>query len=256
MTELLSDELNKMLRELHLKDMAEYLDGAIENARINKSGHMAFLADLIRHQIEGRQRRSLERRLRAASLPRNMTFDNFDWNFQPSLDVEHLKDLMELDFVPKRRGVLIFGKTGTGKTHIASSLGDLACKANFRVEFYSLQKLLGMLFASLADDTTDELIAALSRIDLLIIDRIGKIRKKRPEYPCLLLDLISANQETTSFIITSSISFAEWGTVLGNDSITNAIADRLMNNAAVINITQGKSYRTEGPGAAQLPTTD
>jgi len=256
MTELKSDELKKMLRELRLKDMGEYIDGAIENARINKSGHMAFLTDLVKHQIESRRRRSLERRLKAASLPRNMTFDNFDWNFQPSLNVEYLKDLMELDFVANRRPLLLFGKTGVGKTHIVAALGDLACKANFRVEFYSLQKLLGLLYASLADDTTDELIAALSRIDLLIIDNIGNIRKKRLEYPSLLLDLVSSNQETTSFAVTSSISFAEWGAVLGNDTIIAAIADRLMNNAAVINITQGKSYRTEGPGAAQRPSTE
>lgn len=255
MTELLSDELKKMLRELRLKDMAEYLDEAIEIARINKYGHMSFLSDLVKHQINNRRERSLERRLKVASLPRNMTFDNFDWNFQPSLDVKHLKDLMELDFVANQRPVLLFGKTGTGKTHIAAALGDLGCKGNFKVEFYSLQKLLERLYASLADDTTDELITTLSRIDLLVIDNIGNIRKKRPEYPSLLLDLVSYNQEATSFIVTSSISFAEWGKVLGNNTITAAIVDRLMKNAAVINITQGKSYRTQGPGAVKQPET-
>ena len=74
-----------------------------------------------------------------------MTFDNFDFNFQPSLNVEHLKDLMELSFVDRKQPLLIFGKTGTGKTHIASALGDQACRAGFKVRFFSLQKLLAML---------------------------------------------------------------------------------------------------------------
>jgi DNA replication protein DnaC len=181
-----------------------------------------------------------------------MTFDNFDFNFQPGLNVEYLKDLMALSFVANRNPLLIFGKTGAGKTHIAAALGVLACQANFKVRFYYLQKLLAMLYTSLADDTTDEVIAGLSRLDLIIMDNVGNIRSK-PEYPSLLLDLISSCQGGTSFIVTSAISFEEWGVVLGNLSITNAIIDRLMHRAGLINIQEGLSYRTQGPDAPKLP---
>lgn len=246
MNENLSDQVQKKLRKLYLKDMAQYLEQALAKAQKNQSGHLAFLADIVDVQMKARKHRSLEKRLKTADFPRNMTFDNFDFNFQPSLNVEHLKDLMELSFVDRKQPLLIFGKTGTGKTHIASALGNQACRAGYKVRFFSLQKLLGMLYTSLADESTDEMVAGLSRFDLLIIDNVGGIRTK-PEYPSLLLDLISVCQDDTAFIATSSIGLEDWGTTLGDPVVTHAIIDRLMHNVHIINIRDGLSYRTEGP---------
>ena len=253
MNENLNDQVQKKLRKLYLKDMAQYLEQALAKAQKNQSGHLAFLADIVDRQMEARKCRSLERRLKIADLPRNMTFDNFDFNFQPSLNVEHLKDLMTLSFVDKKQPLLIFGKTGTGKTHIVAALGVQACRAGFKVRFFSLQKLLSMLYTSLADESTDEVITSLSRFDLLIIDNVGSIRTK-PEYPSLLLDLISVCQDNTAFVTTSSISLEDWGPTLGDPVVTHAIIDRLMHNAHVINIRDGLSYRTEGPNAMNTPS--
>ena len=251
MNQVLNDQIQDSLRKLYLKDMAEYLEQALDNAQKNESGYLTFLADLLECQIKARKRRSFERRLKIAEFPSNMTFENFDLNFQPSLRVEYLKDIMALSFVSRSQPLLILGKTGTGKTHIASALGHLACHAGFKVRFYSLQKLLATLYTSLADGTTDEIITKLSRFDLLIIDNVGNIRTKT-EYPSLLLDLISFCHEQMSFIVTSAISLESWGTVLGDPVITNAIIDRLLHHAHVINIREGLSYRTEGPNAPHL----
>ncbi len=252
MSEILSAQVKKQLRKLYLKDTAEYLDEALEKAQKKQLGHLSFLADLVGNQLKARMHRSLEKRLKTADFPRNMSFDNYDFNFQPSLNVEYLKDLMELSFVNNRQPLLILGKTGSGKTHISTGLGIRACQANFKVRFYSLQKLLAMLYTSLADDTTDEIIAGLSRLDLLIIDNVGSIRTK-PEYPSLLLDLVSSCHGDTTFIVNSAISLEEWGSVLGNPSITNAIVDRLLHRAGVINFKDGRSYRTEGPDSPSIP---
>jgi len=251
MNQSLNEQVQSKLRKLYLKDMAEYLEEALDKAQKSQSGHIAFLADIVDCQIKARQGRSLEKRLKIADFPRHMTFDNFDFNFQPSLNVEYLKDLMELSFVAQRQALLILGKTGTGKTHIAAALGNLACHARFKVRFYSLQKLLSVLYTSLADGTTDDVITMLSRFDLLIIDNVNNIRTK-PEYPSLLLDLISFCHEYTSFIVTSPISLEDWGPALGDPVIINAIIDRLLHNAHIINIREGLSYRTEGPNALKL----
>jgi len=252
MSELLFDQVKKKLRRLYLRDMAEYLDDALEYAQKNRLGFLEFLNDIADQQINGRKQRALERRLKQADFPRNMTFDNFDFNFQPSLNVEHLKDLMALSFVADTKPLLIFAKTGAGKTHIAAALGRLACQANFKVKFISLQKLLSILYTSLADDTTDEVIAGLCRFDLLIIDDAGNVRSK-PEYPSLLLDLVSTCQGNTALILTSAISFEEWSALLGNPPVTHAIIDRLMHQAELINIRKALSYRTQGPEALDLP---
>jgi len=248
----LLENLQQDLRALRLKDMAEALAPVLARAERDKNGHIEFLATLVEKQLQAARDRSLDRRIRMANFPPNMTFDNFDWGFQPGLNVEYLKNLKTLSFVTQHQPLLILGKTGTGKTHIATALGITACLAGCRVKFFKLQELMTHLYASLADDTTSETIARLARLDLLIIDHIGFIRAK-PEYPSLLLDLVCACQDHVALIITSSISLEEWGQAFGNHTITHDIVDRLFHRAGVINIRPGKSYRTQGPEAPHLP---
>lgn len=246
------DKLKADLRDLRLKDMAEALDDAIEKAHDQHSGHLEFLSTLVDIQKAAVQQRSLDRRIKQANFPRNMSFDNFDWHFQPALNIEQLKDLKSLGFVEHHHPLLIFGKTGVGKSHIATALGIEACKAGFRVQFFKFQELLSFLYATLADDGTDEAIARLSRLDLVIIDHVGYIRQKN-EYPSLLLDFVCACQDRTALIVTSSVSLGQWSSAFGSTPVTHDIVDRLFHHASVINIRQGKSYRTEGPGAPGLP---
>jgi len=84
MSELLNDQVKKKLRKLHLRDMAEYLDEALQKAQKEQLGHLTFLSDIIDRQIKARNRRSLERRLKIADFPRNMTIYESDFSFQPS----------------------------------------------------------------------------------------------------------------------------------------------------------------------------
>jgi DNA replication protein DnaC len=220
MKKTLGEKLSQDLRGLRLADMADTLEGALKEDELGKEGSLAFLEKLIRAQQQGRAERSRQRRIKKAQFPHSMTFETFDWNFQPALNVEQVKDLMHLDFVARSRPLLILGKIGTGKTHLATS--------------------------------TDAAIAQLTHLHLLIIDAVGYIRIK-PEYPSLLFDLVSACQHRTSLILTSNISVQEWGQALGNPSITGAIVDRLFDRACLISITPGRSYRTEGPHAPFLP---
>lgn len=255
MTEIPPDALKEKMRILRLNDMAGILDAALEDAETQRQGYLAFLDRLFSTQLQARNARSLERRIKNARLPPHMTFENFDWNFQPTLNVEYVKDLMELGFIPQSRPLLILGSTGAGKTHLATAFGIRACNAGYRVEFHTLQALLGELYATLADDTTDEILARIARLDLLIIDHVTYIRSK-PEYPSLLLDLVNTCQHCVSLTVTSNISFQQWGEAIGNPSVVNAIVDRLFDKACLINIHQGKSYRTQGPHAPSLVTSE
>jgi DNA replication protein DnaC len=251
MSKVLIETIKQNLRRLRLSDMAEALDSTLLKAEKERQGYISFLSQLVSAQITARDSRSVERRIKKAGLNKNMTFETYDWNFQPSLNVEHLKDIAELSFIPNGQPVLILGKPGTGKTHIAHAIGIRACEKWYNVDCYKFQALLDKLYATMADDTTDEVIGRLARLDILIIDRVGPIRKK-PEHPSLLLDLISACQNRTSIIITSNISFEEWGQAIGNTSIINAIVDRLFHKAHLINFKSGRSYRTEGPEAPEI----
>lgn len=248
---LLLEKTKSNLRKLRMNDMADLLDTTLEKAQEERQGHLEFLSRLVKVQLEKCGERSFERRLTQARLPRGMTFESFDYLFQPGLDVETIKNLSELHFIAQRNPLLILGKPGTGKTHLAVAFGVRACSAGFKVKFFSLQELLAELYSTLADDSTVERIARLTRLDLIIIDGIDHLRGK-PEYPGLLFDLIDACQGRSALVITSGISFEEWGAVLGNPTITAAIVDRIFHHAHLINIRQGRSYRTEGPHSPKV----
>ncbi len=251
MKRILIEEVKQDLHRLRMNDMEDALDQALIDAGKNREGHLQFFSGLVKKQVKALNSRALERRIKKAGFPEMLTFDNFDWGFQPGLNVEYIKDLSELGFMEERRPVMILGKTGTGKIHLATAFGIRACEARYRVKFYRAQDLLRELYKAMAYDTTERLISDLTRLDILILVGLGYIRPK-PEYPSLLFDLVNACRKRVSLIVTSSISFEEWGTVMGNPSTTNAIVDRLFDNACLINIRHGRSYRTEGPHAPKV----
>ncbi len=256
------DELCKNLEKLKLRTMIEHLNDALEQAATLEQGYISFLAGLIEKEVLARADTAASRRLKVARFPQIKTFDTFDWTFQRYLNVQLVKDLMGLDFVRQGRPVLVLGKPGTGKTHMSISYGVLAAQRGYTVRFYKAPKLLAELYASLADDTTEKLIARLARLDLLIIDDLRHV-PTRSEYATLLFDLIEARHQKTATIVSSNLSVKQWGKVLGNPALTASLVDRLMERAHVINIRRGRSYRTEGPDAppendrpAELQTAD
>jgi DNA replication protein DnaC len=240
------EELRRHLRGLKLDPIVNRLDQVLEEAERNRLGHIEFLLELVRDEAIRRHDRAVDLRIQAAGFPEIKTFDTFDWGFQPELNVPQVKDLAELSFVEEARPVVVLGKPGTGKTHIAISLGVRACRSGYRVRFYKAKDLFKALYATLADDTTDRFLGRLTRHPLLIIDELAYF-KGRPEHAYLFFDLLQARYEKAATILTSNLRISEWGDVLGDVKLTAALVDRLMHRAHVINIKNGRSYRTEGP---------
>jgi DNA replication protein DnaC len=242
------DELRRDLERLGLRAVLAGLDDALDEAARLEQGYATFLAGLIAREVLARGDAAAERRLKAAGFPEVKTFDTFDWAFQPGLNVQQAKDLMNLQFIRDGRPLLLLGKPGTGKTHLSLAYGVLAAQRGFTVRFYTAQRLLAELYASLADDTAARLIARLARVDLLVIDDLRHI-PPRADYAPLLFDLVEARYQRKPILLSSNLSVKQWGTVLGNPVLTASMVDRLMDRAHVLNIRRGRSYRTEGPGA-------
>lgn len=243
------DELKANLEALKLRSMLGALDDAVEDANTLKQGYVTFLANLVTKEMLARTDVAADRRCKAAGFPITKTFDTFDWTFQPHLNVQLVKDLMNLQFIGKGRCILILGKPGTGKSHISTAYGVLAAMRGYSVRFYKATKLLTELYATLADGSTDRFIGRLARIDLLVIDDLRHASPARPEYAGLLFDLVEARYRRRATILSSNLAINTWGKVLGNVPLTAAIVDRLMDGAHVINIRRGKSFRSEGPEA-------
>lgn len=247
----LIDELRGNLRKLKLHAMLAHLDEALEQAQTLQQGYATFVSGLIEKQVLAVAESFCNNRVKAAGFPVTRTFDTFDWVFQPGLNVQLVKDLMTLDFVQQARPVLMLGKPGTGKTHMSIAYGHLAALAGKRVLYRAASKLLADLYASLADGTTDKLVARLGRYDLLIIDDLREV-PPRPEYASLLYDVIEVRHGKKATIVTSNLSVNAWGHVLGNPTLVASLVDRLMERAHVINIKPGRSYRTHGPDAPPI----
>lgn len=242
------EELRRDLERLGLKAMLACLDDALDEAARLEQGYATFLANLVGREVLARGDATAERRMKAAGFPETKTFDAFDWSFQPGLNVQQAKDLMNLQFIRDGRPVLLMGRPGTGKTHLSVAYGVLAAQRGYTVRFYTAQRLLAELYASLADDTAPRLIARLARVDLLIIDDLRHI-PPRAEYASLFFDLVEARYQRRPILLSSNIGVRQWGQVLGNPVLTASLVDRLMDRAHVINIKHGRSYRTEGPQA-------
>lgn len=242
------DELRRNLERLKLRAMLASLDQALEQAATLEQGYVTFLAGLVSTEVLAHAEAAAARRVKAAGFEETKTFDTFDWTFQPGLNVALVKDLMNLDFIRQARPVLILGKPGTGKTHISVAYAHLACLAGYTVRFYTATRLLGQLYAALADATVDRVVRHLARVDLLIIDDLRHLPPK-PEYASLLFEVVDARHGRKSTILSSNLSVDAWGKVLGNPTLTAPLVDRLMERAHVINIKRGRSWRSDGPDA-------
>ena len=242
------DELRRNLERLKLHAMLEALDEALEQAQTLEQGYASFMAGLVEKQVLAAADAAGRNRIKAARFPRTNTFDTFDWTFQKGLNVQLVKDLMNLDFIPQGRPVLLLGKPGTGKSHISIAYGHLAALAGYNVRYFSCSKLLGDLYATLADGTTERFVARLARVHLLIVDDLRDIPSK-PEYASLLYEVVDARYGRRSTMLSSNLSVKQWGKALGNPTLTASLVDRLMQGAHVINIKRGRSYRAHGPDA-------
>ena len=242
------DELRRNLERLKLRAMLATLDEAMDQAATLQQGYASFLAGLVQKEVLAHTDAGAARRIRDAGFPATKTFDTFDWNFQPTLNIQLVKDLMTLDFVRQARPVLLLGRPGTGKTHLGIAYGHLAALAGYQVRFFAVSKLLTTLYAALADNTVDRWVRRLSRIDLLLLDDLRPV-PPRPEYASLLFEVVDARHGKKATLVSSNLSVNAWGKVLGNPSLTGSLVDRLMERAHVINIRRGRSYRSDGPEA-------
>ncbi|GAA5117182.1 IS21-like element helper ATPase IstB [Haloechinothrix salitolerans] len=174
-------------------------------------------------------------------LPHHKTLDDYDFTFQPSLDVRKVKDIAALSFVEAKANVALLGPPGVGKTHLACSLGIAACQAGYGVYFTTLDELIRKLHAADATGRLTRQIRTYLRPTVLIIDEVGYLPLDQKDAN-LLFQLVSRRYETGSIILSSNKAFSEWGPIIGDEVLATAILDRLLHHCDVISIN-GPSWR-------------
>ena len=201
------------------------------------------LYELTELEVKLRDERAMNACVKVANFPFLKTFEDFDFNFQPSINKEQIISYKYLDFINKCENILFVGSPGVGKSHLATSIGIEAAKQRVSTYFISCNDLVLQLKRAHIENRLEQRLKFFARYRLLIIDEVGFLPLDELSSK-LLFQIISRKYEKRSTIITTNKSLSKWGEVFGDPVIANAILDRLLHHSKVINIV-GRSYRTK-----------
>jgi DNA replication protein DnaC len=236
-----NDDLEQLLKNLHLKRIAEIIEEEIADAEKHDRTYRDFLTRLMRAQWHHRQETALSWRIQKAKLPENWTLESFPWKKQPGISQRQIRTFAELDFIPKAENIVFIGPTGVGKTGIASGLLLKALQNGHRGLFLRAQDLFDEMYSSLADRSSRKLLDRLCRIDVLVIDEMGYLNL-RPEQSNIFFKLLEERYRRRPTIITTNLDYPEWHNFLGNKSLVDALLSRLRHQCHTVRI-DGPSLR-------------
>ena len=234
--------LKEQLQNLHLRGMEAILDETLKKAATNNLSPADVLSILAEQEIALRKQKLIKARIAQAAFPTSKTIDAFDFNFPKAINKSQILTLFDLQFVDQQQNVILMGPPGTGKTHIALSLGYQACQKGCKTLFTTAMNLINHLSASLADNSFLKTMKLYKSPQLIIIDELGylPIDKQGAE---LLFQVISDRYECGSVIVTTNRAFRDWGNILNNDNtLASAAIDRLIHHGTLVQI-KGDSYR-------------
>ncbi len=243
-------ELTALLNKLKLDHLEAQLDAVCEQAAQRQQDYKTFLVQALDTEWQGRHQRGIEARLRQARFPWIKTLDQFDFDFQPSLDRRQVRELAGMSFVESAHNVIVLGPPGVGKTHLAISLGVKAVEAGYSVLFLTLEALMTRLTKAVNENRLERSLQQLVYPKVLIIDEVGYLPLNRLE-ASLFFRLVVRRYERASLIITSNKSFLDWGEMVNDPVLATAVLDRLLHYSTTLNI-KGESYRLKEKRRAGL----
>ena len=260
-----TDTLSLPLQQLRLSGLSRTLDVRLQEAAANRLSHSDFLELILQDELNVRKERLLARRTKAADFRQLRTLEDFDWQFNHTINRKPIYELATGAFIRQAKDVLFVGPPGVGKTHLAQAIAYEALKMNFSVLYRSIFDLVRDFLRDDAFNQQDRTLRRYLKSDLLLIDDMGMrtLPKNSGEY---LLEIIMRRHENRSTIMTSKRPLEEWGKLFGDVPAASAVLDRFLSRAIVISIT-GRSYRlkdqaalapdkpTKAPKAVPLPST-
>ena len=233
--------LQHHLKALRLPTFKSEYDKLARQCAAEGKDHVQYLLRLCELELIERERRMVERRIKAAKFPATKSLDSFDFKAIPSLNKVLTMELARCEYADRRENIIALGPSGTGKTHIALGLGLAACQKGLKVRFTTAAALVHELIEAADDRRLQRLQKLLVGQDLLIIDELGFVPLSKTGAE-LLFEVISQRYERGSIVITSNLPFDEWTEVFGSERLTGAILDRLTHHVHILEMN-GDSYR-------------
>ena len=229
------------MRQLRLSGLSANLSVRVQEAQANRLSHLEFLELILQDELNVRQGRKIERRKITARFNALKTLEDFDWDFNSSLQKKELFELATCRFIEEKSDVLFLGPPGLGKTHLAQAIGYEAIKRNILVRYTSIFDLARDLLQEDALKQKAKILKHYINVDLLIIDDMGlkELPRHAGEY---FLEIIMRRHENKSTLITSNRPLEDWGKLVGDVPTAAAILDRFLYHSKIITFS-GRSFR-------------
>jgi DNA replication protein DnaC len=238
---MMSEDIKQLLKNLRLRKMAEIIEAELEAARKNSPSYTEFLARLLRAEWLDQQQRRVQSRVKQARIPELWTLESFPFKNQPGVSRRQIRELAELEFIPKAENIVLVGNTGVGKTGLASGLLLKALQNGYRGLFIKAQDLFDDMYASIADRSSRKLVKRLANVDVLLVDEMGYLNL-RPEQTNIFFKLMEERYRRKATIITTNLEYDQWHVFLGNKELVTAMLSRLRHQCHTIRI-DGPSLR-------------
>jgi len=233
--------LNDNLKSLKLSTMIRNLQSHLRQAKQEKLDYDEFLLNLTEAEVQVRKENGRKRRLREAKFPLLRPLETFNFEAAPDLDARLIKELSSCEYVKKNRNIIFMGKSGTGKTHLATGLGMEACKQGVRTRFVTGCGLANELIEARDEKLLGRVVKRYAGYGLLIIDELGYVPFSK-EGAQLIFQILAERHERKPVMITTNMGFGDWTQIFGDPSMTAALLDRITHKAHVINCSW-ESYR-------------
>jgi DNA replication protein DnaC len=218
--------IQQQCKVLHLPAIAGQCGQLAEQAVRERRTHLGFLEALLQAELEEREQRLIERRLREAHLPRLKTLEEFDFARCLTVSAQQIHELAAGSYLGRAEPVIFIGDSGTGKTHLLTGLAVAACRQKRRVRFTTAAALINELVEAKHQLQLGRALARWARYDLIALDEVGYVplAEVGAEF---LFQVIAERAEKAAVVVTTNLPFSEWTQVIPNARLRKALVDRI-----------------------------
>ena len=237
----MNEQTLQKMKQMKFFGMVRAFRTSIENGGIAQMTGDEMVSMLIESEWDDRNNRRIERQMRNAKFRYKANIEQLHFDIDRNLDKNQLMRMAECTFIQRKENLLITGSTGIGKSYIASAIGNQACTLGYKVLYANTTKLFTRLKMAKADGSYIREIAKIERQDLLILDDFG-LQPLDASSRSTLMEIIEDRHGNRSTIITAQLPVAEWHEVIGEQTIADAILDRIVHDAHRMELV-GESLR-------------